>query len=435
VNIETVFTGSFAFAIAAAVLFWALLLVPRVARDVEAGLALVLGVFVLDTVPLEPLSFHAAIHLFPADLLFVVMSFAVAARAIDGHLRGKVHWVWWLLGLIQLVDAIRGAALYGSSAGVDYRASFYVWVGTVYVASFGYSEDLFRRVLRTFQQMAIVVCAVAVWRWVHVAVDAGYRAQIQAIDPTELSFLRVVPATPMIVLALATIGVVYLALKQQLPGRWRFAPVGFGLVILLMQHRSVWLATAVGGGVLVFLMLRHREHKVRRALLRFAGVALIIGLVVFKSGISNAISSSIETQAAAALDTEQGTMVARLLHWEQLLEDFQDADSVSHVIGLPFGHSFGDQDDVDDDQIIENSPHDEYIALLLHGGVLGLLCFLWFAQAGIRAGVRRMRAGNDPHAPLLVALAVALLVYYVPYEIQYAHILVWGLLLALLRAP
>jgi O-antigen ligase len=373
--------------------------------------------------------------LFPADLLCIVLAFAVAARTIDGQLRGKVHWIWWLLGSIQLVDALRGAALYGSPAGVDYRASFYVWVGTVYIASFGYSEQLVGRVLRTFGRMAIIVCAVAVWRWILVAVDPGYRAQIQAIDPTDLAFLRVVPATPMIVLALATIGVVYLALKQQLPARWRLAPAGFGLVILLMQHRSVWLASAVGCGVLVLLLMRRREHKVRRMLLRFAGAALIVALVVFKSGISDSISSSIETQAAAALDTEQGTMVGRLLHWEQLLEEFQDSDSLSHVIGLPYGHSFGDQEDVDEDQIIEMSPHDEYLALLLHGGILGLACFVWFAQLGIRTGLRRAREGGDPHAPLLVAYAAALVVYYVPYEIQYAHILVWGLLLALLRAP
>jgi hypothetical protein len=60
--------------------FWLVAIVPWVAREVGVGLGLVVAAFALDSVPLEPLSFHFLIEIYPADFLFLVLGIAAASR-------------------------------------------------------------------------------------------------------------------------------------------------------------------------------------------------------------------------------------------------------------------------------------------------------------------------------------------------------------------
>ena len=79
-------------------------------------------------------------------------------------------------------------------------------------------------------------------------------------------------------------------------------------------------------------------------------------------------------------------------------------------------------------------PHNYYVHLLYRGGLIGLFAFLWVIWRSINVLLSRARRRQDMVAPLFLAMLIAQLVYFIPYELNYAQMILFGLLLSLITS-
>jgi O-antigen ligase len=121
--------------------------------------------------------------------------------------------------------------------------------------------------------------------------------------------------------------------------------------------------------------------------------------------------------------------------WQALLKMWVESGSaVTYLVGKPFGSGYNRYASETSGQVIGFMPHNLYVQLLYRGGLLGLGAFLWAVGQGVRTCWSRLRRRDDGMAPLLFAMLVAQLVYYVPYGIDYAQMLTFGLLLGMVAS-
>ena len=211
-------------------------------------------------------------------------------------------------------------------------------------------------------------------------------------------------------------------------------------LLIVLQHRSVWVAVIISFALVIWLL-----PSLRSALIKWGVIGTVVfgGLcaVIFGSTIFEALTDSYEEAASSSLDTSGGggasTFSWRVQGWIGLLTGEQ-MDSVREVlIGNPFGTGY--------DRITltsggvpivrSESPHNFYVKTLLRGGVCGFLAFI--ALHGILLRGLFQHAKQDATArPFLLCLAVLIasqLVYYIPYGSDFIQAIILGSGIAWLR--
>jgi hypothetical protein len=257
---------------------------------------------------------------------------------------------------------------------------------------------------------------------------------LKRLDVTDVAFHRVVAAGPTFILACSLLVVVHQVLSQRFtPTAWVLAGI-FGITVIAMQHRSVWMA-AFAGFVSLVLALRQLRAGVesRFFVMVFAGMALL--MVIAVSGRFQGAVESVELQAARATSTSSGTFVGRVVGWQGLLKNWAGSgSSVTYLIGKPFGGGYERYASDFGNTKIGYVPHNFYVQLLYRGGLVGLIAFLWVFVQATRALWVRLRCKRDAISPLLFAMMVAQLVYFIPYGIDYGQLLLLGLLLGVINS-
>ena len=283
--------------------------------------------------------------------------------------------------------------------------------------------------------MGLGVCIIAYYRWVMGAVDYHFYQELLRLDATGVSFQRVVASGPMFMTGCAMlVSLYYVIIDRSKPLAWILTLL-FALTILAMQHRSVWAATIAGVLALIWGLSLVRL-KVTSKLLSISLVFAILLLIVVASGQFSGILSSIDNQFTSATSTTSGTFVGRVEGWQSLLKLWIDSHSpVTYLVGKPFGggyarFEFGDLGGKSVGQI----PHNYYVHLLYRGGLIGLFAFLWVAWRSINVLLTRVRSRQDNLAPIFLAILIAQLVYFIPYELSYAQMILFGLLLSLITS-
>lgn len=418
--------ASMPFAIAFLMALLIVALIATATVNPWAPLLAIYSVFILDTALMFPLALKLGVWIYPADLAALIFFAALIIRLAFFGASSAIPLFWWILGGIQAILFSWGLIVNGSAAGVDYRPHFYVWVGAAYLATFGYNSGRARRILALLLPLAAGLTAVAAYRWIMGAIDWQFQRELDRYITTEVSF-RVIwsGATFMIAMAMLT------AFHRAFAGRrqaayWLWA-LGFAVVVLVLQHRSVWAAAL--GGVIGLTMLHLRRHPGRASTLTASLLALafVVALGFLQVG---SVSESVRTQAARALSTHEGTFAGRVVGWQALLTDWVASRSLpTYLIGKPYGSGYTRHSSSFGGAEVGYSPHNFYVQLLYRGGILGLLSFGWFAFTSLRTLFVLSRQGDDT-AMLLAAMMVSLLVYYIPYGMTYEQILPIGLALA-----
>ena len=201
----------------------------------------------------------------------------------------------------------------------------------------------------------------------------------------------------------------------------------FAAFVLVLQHRSVWVAYLVGAA---WLMLQERARLARRAPTLLA-IAMIAGMVVaigLALGMFEEVSEAL-LKSAVSVGDRSSTATDRFYGWEALLENWWEAGPGTILLGFPFGTGFRR---VIDGFLVEYSPHNFYVFMLLRSGLVGTTLF---TIATLMACIHSMaaKAISDFDYELLRALGLVLLasmVYYVPYQGFYLHGALTGLALA-----
>lgn len=418
----------FVFAILFAVIgFW---MVVATASRPTTGAWVVGGAFLIETIfgvaPGIPVGFRLTSN----DLAFMLLAGALVMRVIFFGIprRPLVYGLWLAMGVVLFISFGMGLSSFGSTAGVEVRANFYFWMGGLYFASFHYPPDILKKMWRITQWCAWLVAAIAIYRWLGPKI--GFSVQRLEILSGSNSEYRVIGSHPTFFLSL--VGVAYFSLWLSFSRRLAFvaAFIMFGFVLVL-QHRSVWVATLASFALLAW----HQRTFVRDKIFPIMAMGVVLtGLLASFIALepSNRLTQTI-TRSASAVTEAEGTHIDRLHGWQELLRDFSREGPKTWALGYPYGSNY---ERWVDGRFVDYAPHNFYVQLLLRIGVIGLFLFLWVhfsLRRRVLASDMSDSSGITLRAIFLAALAANLL-YFIPYQGFYLQGALYGVLMGYLVA-
>lgn len=362
-----------------------------------------------------------------ALLLLSGLIFRFVFLGFPGRSRELVAWV--ALSTLVGCSLIFGLLAYGSKAGVEARPTVYFIVAGFYFACFHYAREDLLRLGRMFQWLAWAVAFVVAYRWL--GLKLGFVSAQLVYTAGASSEFRVVGSDPTFLLAVAGCAHVVSWLGTSRMRSLLSAVVMLGLVLLL-QHRSVWVATI---GALIVIAWMNRPAVRKKALpisaLLLVGLVSAVFLVLLNpdSRIAETLSRSVLSVTEA-----RGTHVDRLSGWIELLHGYVNGGPRVWLLGHTFGSGYerwvlG--------QLREFSPHNFYVQLLLRVGALGVVLFIWVLIALHRRVLHVAAFGPDGERGRVAVLAalVAALLYFIPYQAFYLHGALYGVLIGALASP
>ncbi|MFE2235779.1 O-antigen ligase family protein [Streptomyces sp. NPDC059442] len=368
---------------------------------------------------------HLGVSLTPQDLLVCCALVATAVRMLRRPPRP--HLVLLLLGLILLSTAfsfVTGAALFGpQAAGNDLRVPFlYVFGLALYGISSGFDERLVRRLCAVWVAAACVEALRAAAWWARHGIGSAVGQVVIDGVPSES---RALSAPEALVIAQAAVILLY---TTRLGTRRHLLTAPLLLTVVLLQHRTVWLVTAVMLAVWLFTAAGSAAgtdpatggpaRAGRRGLrLWLAAAGLCAGLYAVATGLLGRYGTDLAVSAS-----DSGTLSWRTAGWYELLGTLDGPGE--WLAGRPFGSGF---ERLLDGALVGVSPHNYYLHLLLRIGVPGVLAFVALYATAVRSVLRRPGSASRP----LVTLACGQLVFALTYQFFPEQGLVLGVLCAL----
>jgi hypothetical protein len=393
-------------------------LLELVVRRTDVGAGLVLGLLVVYETGLIELAVEiGAIRVQAADVVFVVLLAAAVARLMRLEGSPAAHHILIALGLITVWALARGVAPFGVPAATNEARKFLWFFGVaLYFATVEPRRDLLDRVGRMWLVTATVFAGFALLRWVGNA--AGLTGGFFGGDAD----LRVLPADTTLILSQAAL-LSFPYLIQKTAGWRRFLAPSFLVLVLLLQHRTVWVVTAAG----VLLLFARERALARRALVALAAVLVLLSILVFT------VFDDPELQLTDQLATSAqstATFEWRLEGWQSLLVDSGPEDLHEVVVGKPFGEGWART--LPNGRVIDANitPHNFYLEAVLRIGVLGLVLLLALYALALRHTYTASRSGAlegvlNPTV-LFVTISVQL-IYYLTYSPDLAQAMLLGL--------
>jgi hypothetical protein len=395
-----------------------LVLVEVVIRRSDVGAALILAVLVLGEVtPHIDLSLLTSpVRVGPNDLVVVVLLTAAVARLLRARRLAPVHWM--LIAFLALVvwSIARGAGPHGIPAAVAEGRKYLQFTSALlYFSTVEFRHDLFGRIGRLWLVFTAVLCSITVARWV------GNAAGMTSGFFAGYSNVRVIPAAMTLTLAQGAI-LAFPLLLQRDRLLLRFVTPTLFAFVLLLQHRTVWIAAAAG----TFYLLWRERALAKRALTVLAvalGILSALSFTVFDDE-NNQISEQLATSAQST-----GTFEWRYEGWVALFRDSGPRDAEEQLTGLPFGTGWTRV--LSPGRVVDVSPHNFYIETFLRTGALGVALLLAVYLLSLRATTNGSR-DNFPLGLLLTPttlhVTVAMqLIYFITYSPDFAQAMLLGL--------
>jgi hypothetical protein len=385
---------------------------------------LIIALMLLDSSQIS-LAFQYGLWIYPEDLFFCILFLASLVRLTLFVPLKTVPGAWWLIGSIQLFLAVIGFKSFGSAAGVDFRGHFYLWITVTYFCSVDWSDAMLRRFANAWVCCATVLCLMIYYRWTMSAIDPAYAAEMMALDITGVRF-RVVGSSAALTIAVAFLILMFRMLCGRLTGLSRALPGLYFITVLVLQHRSVWVSLIAG---YLCLMWTQRKQAAGKRALRAIGMLLLpLALLFLLSGSQNAVLDSVRTSANQAISLEEGTMVGRVVNWQELLVKWVNSKNpMTYILGNAYGSGYNPVESQDGENIYDMVPHNHLVHMLYRGGLVGVCCTLSvFIRLGC-AGVAAVKRKDKYWAPFFVAVFAAIFAYYIPYWAMYSTGMLLGI--------
>jgi hypothetical protein len=365
-------------------------------------------------------------QLYLPDLVTALLGFAAVLRFlfVDGA-RPRLPGWYVFLGVVALSMAI-GLVKAGSGAGVAARPYFYALAVASYAASFPADSAIVRRLFDTLAWVGATLLLITLVRWVIVVTPIP-----QWLPPggrfasSEASELRVIGSRDAVLLAQLLVLLMYFSSTSRLLARSRILLPLLAVAVVVLQHRSVWLACVAGLGAR--FMLRNRGGTAVRQLV--AGALLTLAVIVpltMTSSFSDA-SGDITKSASRAIELS-GTANARLNDWQSLVRHWYGAGAQSIMIGQPIGTNVERYtSDLLSARKISYQAHNFYVQTLVNTGLIGLGSILFaYGWTLVRLYRQASKQDDGEMAAALFLMLVVQMVYYLPYGIDYMQGMVFG---------
>ncbi len=382
-------------ALAALVAFAFLVGLVRRYPPAGIGLAALVVATVWEAPEWAPLIEFAGLSVTASDVITLIL-FVVGVLEFT-QLRANLQgWLipWLLIGVLIAVSLLRGAATYGLAQATN-EARGVLWV------FFAMTWALAIRPERLKIPAASLVIG---WILALVALYHGFEHGLGS--PTAVVLRadgsygpnRILIAAQAAALLLCA-GVLLLTMAASGKSRTRLArsSVVFFGVILLSQHRSVWLA-GLAAMTAAFAFVNSGRARGRVAVLLGTGAWLaLVGFTVL--GAARGVIDS-------ALNSD--TFVWRTSGWQTLVSDAIARGPFTVAFGEPFGSGF--LRTVGDGRIVVQ-PHNWYVEIFLRLGIIGLVLFVGM----LVAAVLKSRAGP----PEWMFVLVAVVFYATAYSVEW----------------
>jgi hypothetical protein len=148
----------------------------------------------------------------------------------------------------------------------------------------------------------------------------------------------------------------------------------------------------------------------------------------------NSVVASIKESAEHAVSTQEGTMVGRVVHWDDLMKKWLGSGSATtYLVGEPYGSGYSPWE-AGDGTIVDMMPHNHFVHILVRGGALGLLATVWLFGSVWHAALVRTRQAEQYWAQFFFAVLSAIFAYCIPYWANYNCGLLLGIAIAYLRS-
>lgn len=402
------------------------LLAMQCYRQFAVGMVVVGLSILIDAYFLQGAGIELGLKLYVADFALVLIGGIAAARWLSAADQPRRHLAWAVFAAVFFVGLAIGLGKAGTTAGVQARNDFYALAAATYAMSFPIAARQVRQLADALVVIALLLLVLSAYRWI------VYYAPFPDLLPPEGSYnidgaIRVIGSNSTLVIAQALLLGVFFSSTGF--GAWAarlLAPLLLGGVVVL-QHRSVWLAALVG--VFVSLLMagaRQASRMKQMALLGVIGLVTALALLLGDSGSS--LSGQLSRSASTAL-AGQGTAHARFENWRATLGQWVGEGPRALAIGRGFG---GDTSryvytESGERREISFGAHNHYVAVLAGMGLVGFgawIAMIAFAMRGLYSLC--IRGDGATEAAALFMLMCTQLVYYVAYGSDYLQFLIFG---------
>jgi hypothetical protein len=363
---------------------------PLVGWLILAGLLIAVGNW---STP-RPIANLGGLALYPADVAAILLLVAaVMSSGAFNQLQPIEITLWGVVIAMMTLSILQGVSTYGlTTAGNEARGfgqtgAAAVWVWTR-VPRPEFSRELHR------------------WAWV-VGLGMTCVAALNIKDRglgnvDELVFVngQFVTSRPLVASQALVLGLVGLLLLARSHGIFRrLIALGFLLLSVLCQHRSVWAALAVAIASLVVFNPRIRARLLGLGILTGIGV-----LVLYAAGTLDPLIAKFQLAIHS-----HGTYVDRELAWRTLVGSQNRMGFSAVLTGQPFGGGYARREP--DGSIEYFAPHNWYVLLYLRIGLFGAGAIALALVRGIWRNFRFLQ-------PIALAWGTGLMTYCYAYGLS-----------------
>lgn len=304
-------------------------------------------------------------------------------------------------GLALILALVYGVVAFGPSAVNEFRSFLYPLAAVAWGLNQDWSDSAWQGKVRRW---AIVTGALlSLTAGAHIAlygvgrVDSFVHSVLSGVEQTG----RPLTAGQAILLCLCGVFLLQgLSSKKRTDVYWAAL---FVVVTLVAQHRSVWIALAIGCLFLFFKV--HGAARVRLAVgaLMAAWAGTVLALSGFFDPFADNVASSVDNV---------GTYNARTGGWQALVDQTIKAGIGPISFGSPFGTGFRR---VEHGVLEEFAPHNWYVTVYLRLGLIGLSAFLIV----IFLIAARLLRSREAGAAAAAAVFAAILTYCWAYSLSW----------------
>ncbi|MGS0755667.1 O-antigen ligase family protein [Roseateles sp. GG27B] len=373
---------------------------------------------------------NLGLTLFVADIPMVLIFLLACLRWMFCADVPKRHAGWLIFSAVFFIGLAIGLVRNGTSAGVQARPDFYAIAAASYAMSFPIARVQIRQLVSVLLGLSSSLLLICAYRWI------VYYGNFSDLLPASGTYnvdgaIRVVGSGAALIIAQALIvGMFFGHLGGVAATTLRGAVPFLAGAVLVLQHRSVWLAGMFGVGVNFLLAGAQRVSRVKQFLMLFAIAIVAMVALTFGGKVTEGIGSSVTSAAKG-----EGTVAARFENWRVTLTDWRDAGPRAILIGREAGS--------DTSRTVLNAAgeririsfgaHNIYVTLLTSTGVIGFGAFVWAIASTLFGLYRRCRMGGDAavDAALMLVLMAMQLIYYIAYMSDFMQFMILGISLAL----